>query len=162
MSSAQMTDGKPATLIGLVRRNATAYGSKPAYREKEFGIWQSWSWAEAATEIETLSCGLVALGLNTGDHVAIIGRNRPYFYWAIVAIQAAGGVPVPIYQDSVADEVCYVLDHCKAGFVFAENQEQVDKVLDIKDQLKSLKRIIYLDSRGMRKYDKSHLQSFVI
>ena len=148
------------TLYGLVKRNGEAYGKKPAYREKEFGIWQSWNWAEAAEEIEKLTCGLIHLGLKSGDHVAILGRNRPYFYWAIVAIQAAGGVPVPIYQDSVADEVRYVLDHCKARFVFAENQEQVDKVLDIKDQLADLDSIIYLDSRGMRKYDKSHLHDY--
>lgn len=148
------------TLYGLVKRNSEAYGKKPAYREKEFGIWQSWNWAEAAEEIEKLTCGLIHLGLKSGDHVAILGRNRPYFYWAIVAVQAAGGVPVPLYQDSVADEVRYVLDHCKARFVFAENQEQVDKVLDIKDQLADLDSIIYLDSRGMRKYDKSHLHDY--
>ena len=160
MSSAQKMNAKPATLIGLARRNAELYGEKPAYREKEFGIWQSWNWAEASKEIESLSYGLLSLGIKQGDHVAIIGRNRPYFYWAMVSVQAAGGVPVPIYQDSVADEVCYVLDHCKARFVFAENQEQVDKVLDIKDQLTSLKSIIYLDSRGMRKYDKTHLHDY--
>ena len=160
MSSVQKMNTKPATLIGLARRNAELYGEKPAYREKEFGIWQSWNWAEASKEIESLSYGLLSLGIKQGDHVAIIGRNRPYFYWAIVSVQAAGGVPVPIYQDSVADEVCYVLDHCKARFVFAENQEQVDKVLDIKDQLTSLKSIIYLDSRGMRKYDKTHLHDY--
>ncbi|MEC8744443.1 MAG: AMP-binding protein, partial [Pseudomonadota bacterium] len=111
-------------------------------------------------EIDNLSYGLLSLGIKQGDHVAILGRNRPYFYWAMVAIQAAGGVPVPIYQDSVADEVCYVLDHCKARFVFAENQEQVDKVLDIKDQLASLDSLIYLDSRGMRKYDKANLHDY--
>ena len=160
MSSVQKMNTKPATLIGLARRNAELYGEKPAYREKEFGIWQSWNWAEASKEIESLSYGLLSLGIKQGDHVAIIGRNRPYFYWAMVSVQAAGGVPVPIYQDSVADEVCYVLDHCKARFVFAENQEQVDKVLDIKDQLTSLKSIIYLDSRGMRKYDKTHLHDY--
>ncbi|MGB1911621.1 MAG: AMP-binding protein [Candidatus Puniceispirillaceae bacterium] len=148
------------SLIRLVRRNAELYSKKPAYREKEFGIWQSWSWAQASTEIDNLSYGLLSLGIKQGDHVAILGRNRPYFYWAMVAIQAAGGVPVPIYQDSVADEVCYVLDHCKARFVFAENQEQVDKVLDIKDQLASLDSLIYLDSRGMRKYDKSNLHDY--
>jgi len=160
VSSVQKMNTKPATLIGLARRNAELYGEKPAYREKEFGIWQSWNWAEASKEIESLSYGLLSLGIKQGDHVAIIGRNRPYFYWAMVSVQAAGGVPVPIYQDSVADEVCYVLDHCKARFVFAENQEQVDKVLDIKDQLTSLKSIIYLDSRGMRKYDKTHLHDY--
>ena len=160
MSSVQKMNTKPATLIGLARRNAELYGEKPAYREKEFGIWQSWNWAEASKEIESLSYGLLSLGIKQGDHVAIIGRNRPYFYWAMVSVQAAGGVPVPIYQDSVADEVSYVLDHCKARFVFAENQEQVDKVLDIKDQLTSLKSIIYLDSRGMRKYDKTHLHDY--
>jgi len=160
VSSVQKMNTKPATLIGLARRNAELYGEKPAYREKEFGIWQSWNWAEASKEIESLSYGLLSLGIKQGDHVAIIGRNRPYFYWAMVSVQAAGGVPVPIYQDSVADEVSYVLDHCKARFVFAENQEQVDKVLDIKDQLTSLKSIIYLDSRGMRKYDKTHLHDY--
>mgnify|MGYP001173344621 CR=1 FL=1 len=160
MSSEKKNNDKPVSLIRLVRRNAELYSKKPAYREKEFGIWQSWSWAQASTEINNLSYGLLSLGIKQGDHVAILGRNRPYFYWAMVAIQAAGGVPVPIYQDSVADEVCYVLDHCKARFVFAENQEQVDKVLDIKDQLASLDSLIYLDSRGMRKYDKSNLHDY--
>ncbi len=160
MSSEKNNNDKPVSLIRLVRRNAELYSKKPAYREKEFGIWQSWSWAQASTEIDNLSYGLLSLGIKQGDHVAILGRNRPYFYWAMVAIQAAGGVPVPIYQDSVADEVCYVLDHCKARFVFAENQEQVDKVLDIKDQLASLDSLIYLDSRGMRKYDKSNLHDY--
>ncbi len=160
MSSEKKNNDKPVSLIRLVRRNAELYSKKPAYREKEFGIWQSWSWAQASTEIDNLSYGLLSLGINQGDHVAILGRNRPYFYWAMVAIQAAGGVPVPIYQDSLADEVCYFLDNCKAGCVFAENQEQVDKVLDIKDQLASLDSLIYLDSRGMRKYDKSNLHDY--
>ena len=160
MSSEKKNNDKPVSLIRHVRRNAELYSKKPAYREKEFGIWQSWSWAQASTEIDNLSYGLLSLGIKQGDHVAILGRNRPYFYWAMVAIQAAGGVPVPIYQDSVADEVCYVLDHCKARFVFAENQEQVDKVLDIKDQLASLDSLIYLDSRGMRKYDKANLHDY--
>jgi len=160
VSSEKKNNDKPVSLIRLVRRNAEKKKKKPAYREKEFGIWQSWSWAQASTEIDNLSYGLLSLGIKQGDHVAILGRNRPYFYWAMVAIQAAGGVPVPIYQDSVADEVCYVLDHCKARFVFAENQEQVDKVLDIKDQLASLDSLIYLDSRGMRKYDKSNLHDY--
>ena len=160
MSSEKKNNDKPVSLIRLVRRNAELYSKKPAYREKEFGIWQSWSWAQASTEIDNLSYGLLSLGIKQGDHVAILGRNRPYFYWAMVAIQAAGGVPVPIYQDSVADEVSYVLDHCKARFVFAENQEQVDKVLDIKEQLVSLDSLIYLDSRGMRKYDKSNLHDY--
>ena len=160
MSSEKKNNDKPVSLIRLVRRNSELYSKKPAYREKEFGIWQSWSWEQASTEIDNLSYGLLSLGIKQGDHVAILGRNRPYFYWAMVAIQAAGGVPVPIYQDSVADEVCYVLDHCKARFVFAENQEQVDKVLDIKDQLASLDSLIYLDSRGMRKYDKANLHDY--
>jgi len=160
VSSAVQMNNSPGSLIRLVRRNAERYAKKPAYREKEFGIWQSWSWAEASVEIHNLAYGLLGLGIKKGDHVAIIGRNRPYFYWAMVAVQAAGGVPVPIYQDSVADEVCYVLDHCTARFVFAENQEQVDKVLDVKDQLPSLDNIIYLDSRGMRKYDKTNLHDY--
>lgn len=148
------------TLYGLARRNARIYGDKPAYREKEFGIWQSWNWSQSFTEINQLACGLIDLGLKEGDHVAILGRNRPYFYWAMIAVQGAGGIPVPIYQDSVAEEVAYVLDHCQARFVFTENQEQVDKVLEIQDKLPELQHLIYLDPRGMRKYDKTHLHNY--
>ncbi|MEM9851334.1 MAG: AMP-binding protein, partial [Pseudomonadota bacterium] len=154
------TTGQIDTIPRLLGRNAAAYGSRPAYREKEFGIWQSWTWAETRDEIEALAMGLLHMGLNPGDHIAIIGRNRPYFYWAMVAAQCCGAVPVPIYQDSVAEEMSYVLDHCSARFVIAEDQEQVDKILDIEDRLPGLEQVIYLDPRGMRKYDKARLSAY--
>ena len=144
VTAAAASSGALNTVPRLLARNARTYADRPAYREKEFGIWQSWNWAQAGAEINALALGLIDLGLTEGDHVAIIGRNRPYFYWAMVAVQSAGGVPVPIYQDSVAEEMAYVLDHCSARFVVAEDQEQVDKVLEIQDRLPELEQIIYL------------------
>ena len=104
--------------------------------------------------------GLLSLGAEKGDHVAIAGRNRPYLYWAMLAAQSIGAVPVPIYQDAVGDEIAYVLDHCNARFIVAGDQEQVDKILDIRDSLKNLQTIIYLDPRGLRKYDHSMLKQY--
>ena len=149
--------GNLDTIPKLVAQHINTKPDQPAYREKEFGIWQSWSWAEAGKEIENLSHGLLGLGIGAGEHVAIIGRNRPHLYWAMLAAQEIRAVPVPVYQDSVAEEIAYVLDHCEASFVFAENQEQVDKVLDVQESLPKLKGIIFLDPRGMRKYSKDGL-----
>ena len=160
MASEQSAVGELCTIPRLLARNATAYANKPAYREKEFGIWQSWTWAQVSDEVNALALGLLELGLSEGDHVAIIGRNRPYFYWAMVAIQSCGAVPVPLYQDAVAEEMAFVLDHCSARFVVAEDQEQVDKCLDVKDQLPGMEQIIFLDPRGMRKYDRAHLHDY--
>ena len=142
------------------RYNVEHYGSQAAYREKEYGIWQSWTWAEAGHEIQQLATGLLTLDISIGDHIAIIGRNRPHLYWAMLAAQTIRSVPVPVYQDSVAEEIAYVLEHCEAKIVFAENQEQVDKILDIQDKLPNLKTIIFLDPRGMRKYDRTHLHDY--
>ena len=148
------------TVPALLERNARKFGEKAAYREKEFGIWQSWSWAEAAQQVENLALGLLTLGAEKGDHIAIAGRNRPYFYWSMLAAQSIGAIPVPIYQDAVGDEISYVLDHCNARFIVAGDQEQVDKILEIKNDLKNLEHIIYLDARGMRKYDHAMLSQF--
>ena len=148
------------TIPQLLERNVALYGGKAAYREKEFGIWQSWTWAETAKEIDALALGLLNLGVNEGDHIAIIGRNRPYMYWAMVAAQKSGAVPVPLYQDAVAEEIAYVLDHCGARFVIAQDQEQVDKVVEVQDKLTGLEHMIYLDPRGMRKYDHSRLTRY--
>lgn len=144
----------------LLARNVRDFGDKPAYREKEYGIWQSWTWSETAGEIEALALGFLDIGLNPGDHVAIVGRNRPHFYWTMVAAQMVGAVPVPVYQDSVAEEIAFVLDHCGARFTVVEDQEQVDKIIEIKDRLPTLTDIIYVDKRGMRKYDHTHLTPF--
>ena len=148
------------TFPKLLARNATQWADVPAYREKEYGIWQSWNWAEVHEEVNALAMGYVALGLNEGDYVAIIGRNRPYLYWAMLAAQAAGGIPVPLYQEANAEEMAYVLEHSGARFIIAEDQEQVDKVLEIQDQLPNVTQIIYFDKRGMRKYEHTHLNAY--
>ena len=144
----------------LLARNVAKFGSKTAYREKEFGIWQSWSWAETAEEIKALALGLLELGINEGDHIAIIGRNRPAMYWSMVAAQSVGAIPVPLYQDAVVEEMTFVLEHCGARFVIAGDQEQVDKVIEVQESVKGIDHIIYYDKRGMRKYDHSRMNSF--
>ena len=145
----------------LFRRNAKNNPSAPAYREKEFGIWQTWTWTDAASEAEALALGLIDLGIKHGDFVAIIGRNRPSLYISMVGIEMAGGVPVPLYQDAVAEEMAYVLGfHCGARYVIAGDQEQVDKVLEIQSDLPNFEQMIYLDPRGLRKYDHTHLHSY--
>lgn len=153
------TGANPQSIPALMARNAALWGDRPAYREKEFGIWQSWSWAETAAEVRAIALGLMTLGIERGDHVAIIGRNRPALYWSMVAAQMCGAVPVPLYQDAVAEEMAYVLDHCGARFVIAGDQEQVDKVLEVQDRLPGIHHIVYLDRRGMRKYDHSRMNA---
>ncbi len=160
-ANAHDAGGAAQSMPALLDRNAKAYPKKAAYREKEFGIWQSWTWAETREEIRMLALGLLDLGVQRGDFIAIIGANRPHLYWSIVAAQMIGAVPVPLYADSAADEMAYVLDHCGARFVIAEDQEQVDKISDIRAQLGALEEVIYLDPKGMRKYDHSHLHDFV-
>ncbi len=147
------------SIPALLARNARMHGASPAWREKEFGIWQSWSWIAAAEEIRGLALGLLALGVARGDHVAVIGRNRPALYWSMIAAQKVGAVPVPLYQDAVAEEMAYVLDHSGARIVICGDQEQVDKVLEVQDRARSVEHILYLDPRGLRKYDHEHLHS---
>jgi long-chain acyl-CoA synthetase len=146
-------DGDLASIPALLARNARQFAQRPAFREKEFGIWQGWTWAETAVEVRKIALGMMVLGIARGDHVAVIGRNRPALYWSMVAAQMCGAIPVPLYNDAVAEEMAYVLDHCGARFVIAGDQEQVDKVLDIQDRLPAIEHIVYVDKRGMRKYD---------
>lgn len=148
------------SLPALLRRNASSFENSVAFREKEFGIWQTWSWAKALDEAESFALGLIELGIQPGDFVAILGRNRPDLYISMIAIQMVGATPVPQYQDSVAEEMEYVLAHCGAKFVVAGDQEQVDKVLEIQSKLPDFEQMIYLDGRGLRKYDHSKLHSF--
>ncbi|EAP85388.1 AMP-binding enzyme [Sulfitobacter sp. EE-36] len=155
-----MSADGPQSVPALLHRNAKQFANAPAYREKEYGIWQSWTWAQTRDEVEALALGLLELGANEGDFIAIIGRNRPYLYWAMMAAEMVGAVPVPLYQDANAEEMAYVLDHCGARFVIAGDQEQVDKVLDVQDQLTQFERMIYLDPRGMRKYDHAALDQY--
>ena len=151
---------EPSSVPALLARNVVRFGNKPAFREKEFGIWQSWTWKEAAYEIDSFALGLLSLGAEIGDHVAIIGRNRPALYWAMVAAQKAGCVPVPMYQDAAADEMAYAMDHCGARFAVVADQEQVDKIEEVRDQLSNLEQVIYLDGRGLRRYDHARLTSY--
>ena len=150
----------PQSVPALLHRNAEQFANAPAYREKEFGIWQSWTWSQTRDEVEALALGLLELGAKEGDFIAIIGRNRPYLYWAMMAAEMVGAVPVPLYQDANAEEMAYVLDHCGARFVVAGDQEQVDKVLEVQDKLTQFERIIYLDPRGLRKYDHGALDQY--
>ncbi|MEP2534337.1 AMP-binding protein [Shimia sp.] len=157
--SSQATGGL-GSVPALLQRNATLFADKDAYREKEFGIWQRWTWAETAKEIEALALGFINLGVQEGDFVAVIGRNRPYFYWAMVAAQSAGAIPVPVYHDSASDEMEYILSHCGAKYAVVEDQEQVDKIIDIQEHLHQFEHMIYVDPRGMRKYDHHQLHRY--
>ena len=148
------------TFPKLVALNARRFANRHAAREKEYGIWQAWTWSELKSEIEGLVCGLAALGFERGDKLAILGSNRPRLYGAMCATQALGGVPVPMYQDSVAKELLFVLEHAGARFAIVEDQEQVDKLLEIKEQCPSLEFILYDDPRGMRHYDQPFVHSY--
>ncbi len=160
MTELQKAPDALSSIPRILARNVREFGPKPAYREKEYGIWQSWTWAETADEIEALALGFLTLGAAKGDHIAIVGRNRPYFYWSMVAAQMIGAVPVPVYQDCVADEIAYVLDHCGARFAVIEDQEQVDKIVEVKDRLPGIEHMIYLDARGLRKYDHAAMTQY--
>ncbi|MGQ0582800.1 MAG: AMP-binding protein [Reyranella sp.] len=146
------------TFPKLLAERARASADQPAYREKELGIWQTYGWGHVAAQVRLLAAGLADLGFRRGDRLIVVGDNRPRLYWSMCAAQSLGGVPVPVYQDSVADELAYVVEHGGARFALAENQEQVDKLLAIQKKVPSLGVIIYDDPRGMRHYDQ--LQSY--
>jgi long-chain acyl-CoA synthetase len=149
--------GEADTFPKLLMRNAATRGSRISMRHKDLGIWQSWTWAQVLDEVRVFSVGLQELGLRRGDKFAIIGANRPRLYWAMCAGQALGAVPVPVYADSVADEMAYVLEHAGVTVAVVENQEQVDKVLSIADRVPSLRHMVYDEPRGLRDYDRAQL-----
>ena len=146
----------PRCLLDQAQRNS----GKPAIREKYLGIWQTWTWSEVSSQVRALACGLAAKGFKRGDKLALIGDNRPRLYWSMSAAQCLGGIPVPMYQDSVADELQFVVEHAEVRFAVAENQEQVDKLLEIKDRCPNLEFIIYCDPRGIRDYSQEFLIDF--
>jgi long-chain acyl-CoA synthetase len=149
----------PDTFPKYLLENATRFADRPAMRHKDLGVWQSWTWSELLVDIRAYSLGLAALGLKEGDKVAIIGQNRPRLYWTFCAVQALGGIPVPVYGDSVAEEMAYVLNHAEVKFAVCQDQEQVDKVLSMGKDVKSLKKIIYDEIRGLRDYEETNLSS---
>ncbi|MFZ2854489.1 MAG: AMP-binding protein [Rhodocyclaceae bacterium] len=150
MASSRATDTFPRLLF----YHAQVRGEKTAMREKYLGIWQSASWREVAEQVRALACGLAEMGFKRGDNLAIIGDNRPRLYMAMAAVQCLGGVPVPLYQDAVANEMLFVLQDAGIRFALVEDQEQVDKLLEIKDRLPLLEHIVYDDKRGMRHYNQ--------
>jgi long-chain acyl-CoA synthetase len=145
------------TFPKLLIENASKRGDRVSMRHKDLGIWQSWSWSQVLDEVRAFSVGLEEIGLKRGDKFAVIGSNRPKLYWAMCAGQALGAIPVPIYADSVADEMAYVLAHAEITVAVAEDQEQVDKVLSIAERVPTLRQMAYDEPRGLRDYERGKL-----
>ena len=145
------------TFPRLLLHHARTRPNAPAMREKDLGIWQTWTWSAVADRVRALACGLAELGFRRGDNLAIVGDNRPHLYMMMSAAQCLGGVPVPLYQDAVADEMLFVLQDAGIRFAVVEDQEQVDKLLEIRDRLPGLAHVIYDDPRGMRHYTQPFL-----
>jgi long-chain acyl-CoA synthetase len=140
--------------------HAQVRGSRPAIREKDLGIWQTWTWHEFAEEVRALACGLAEQGLKRGDHMALVGANRPRLYAGIAAAQCLGAIPVPLYQDAVAAEMAFPIRNAEVVHALAEDQEQVDKLLEILPGCPMLKHIYYDDPRGLRQYTQPELMSY--
>ncbi len=162
MNSGQTTSSKDFhSLPALLARNAERFGDgRIALREKEFGIWQSVTWRQYLVHVRDFSLGLISLGLRPGEALGIIGDNRPEWVYAELAAQAASAIPFGIFQDSILSEVAYIIDHSEAAMLVAEDQEQVDKILDLKDKLPRLKKIIYTDPKGLWDYKEDLLIEF--
>lgn len=152
----QATDTFPR----LLQQHALSRPTHPAFREKHLGIWQTTSWADVETHVRLLACGLAALGFKRGMNLAVVGDNRPRLYWAMAAAQSLGGVAVPLYQDAPAADMAYVLENAEIDFAIVEDQEQVDKLLEIRQTVKGLTHIVYDDGRGLRNYTQSGVHSF--
>ncbi|WP_370680830.1 long-chain fatty acid--CoA ligase [Comamonas sp. GB3 AK4-5] len=148
-----------STFPHLLLKHAAERPQAPALREKEYGIWQTWTWEEVARDVRAFACGLADLGLSKGQNLAFISDNRPHLYMGFVAVQSLGAVPIPLYQDAVAQEMTFVMQDADIAFAFAENQEQVDKLLEVRETVPSIRHIIYDDPRGLRKYDQPGLIS---
>ena len=155
-----MAIGTLDTFPKLLMHHAHVRGGRPAIREKDLGIWQTWTWKRFADEVRALACGLAASGFRRGDHLALVGDNRPRIYAAVCAAQCLGGIPVPLYQDAQASELVFPIRNAEIRFAIAEDQEQVDKLLEILPQCPSLARIFYDDARGMRRYNQPQLASY--
>jgi len=147
------------TLPRYLLRNARQFADRPAIREKDRGIWQTYTWRQYHDHVRDIALGLAALGFTRGGKLSVIGDNRPRLYWSQVAAMCLGGVSVPVYQDSIAKELAFVLDHAEVSVVVAEDQEQVDKILALKSQLPALRLVIYEDPRGMLQYRGADLKS---
>src|SRR5471032_1692075 len=159
-ASMVLENGSGDTFPKLLMGHARDRGDHTAIREKALGIWQGCSWAEVRDEIEWLSCGLAQAGLGRGAHIAVIGANRPRLYWTLTAAQSLGAIPVPFYEDAVAQEMVYVFQDAEIEFAVVEDQEQADKLFEIMPQCPKLKRIWFDDPRGLRHYAREELASY--
>ena len=150
-------DAGADTFPKLLVHNATVRGDRAALRHKDFGIWQTWTWDELLREVRAIAMSLSGLGIRRGDTVAIAGNNRPRLYESILAAQALGAIPVPLYADAIATELAYVLEHADVTVAVVQDQEQVDKILSVQEQLPKLRHVVYDETRGLRDYDHSRL-----
>ena len=150
-----------STFPRLLQKHAASRPQATALREKEYGVWQTWNWQRALDDVRDMALGLEALGFRAGEKLAVVGDNRPRLYLMFIAVQALGGIPVPMYQDAVADEMGYVLRDAGVRFAFAENQEQLDKLLEVrsKNEAPELEQLFYDDPRGLRNYNDKDMQS---
>jgi long-chain acyl-CoA synthetase len=151
--------GHEDTFPKLIVRNAQMRPRRTAFRHKDLGVWQAWTWAEVHEIVRAYAAGLASLGLGRGDKIAVIGYNRPRLYWTMAAAQWLGAIPVPVYADSVADEMAYVLAHAEVTHAAVQDQEQVDKLLSVAEQLPKLAHILYDEERGLRDYDRTRQRS---
>ncbi|MFZ5550497.1 MAG: AMP-dependent synthetase/ligase [Pseudomonadota bacterium] len=147
------------TFVRLMLDHAAKRPGAAALREKEYGIWQTTTWAQLAERVRFLACGLAAAGLKRGQHVVVIGDNRPRLTASMLAAQALGAVPVPLYQDAAATEFVFPINNAEIAFAVVEDQEQVDKLLEVREQCPQLARIWFDDPRGLRHYNEPGLAS---
>ena len=147
------------TFPRLMLEHAKARPQAPALREKEYGIWQTTTWRALADEVAALACGMAEAGLSAGQHIVIVGDNRPRLYACMLAAQSLGAIPVPLYQDAVATEMAFPINNAEVAFAVVEDQEQVDKLIELRESCPQLARIWYDDPRGLRKYDEPGLAS---
>ena len=155
-----MLKENPGTIPQIIRANSEKRGQRVAMCMKRLGIWQRYNWQEYYQNVKYLSLGLTSLGLEPSDVVCIIGDNEPEWFWGEFAAQAAGGIATGIFVDSIPSEVKYIAEHSRAKFAFVNDQEQTDKFLQIKEELPSLKKVIYWDPKGLRNYDDPMLILF--
>jgi len=153
---------EPSTLPGYLLRNANdpTFSGQPAIREKNYGIWETYDWHTYEKNTREFALGLACLGFQRDDKLSVLGNNRPRLYWAQIAAMCLGGQSVPVYQDAIASELSFVLSHSEAKVIVAEDQEQVDKILSIREQLPDLKWLIYDYDRGLGGYEVDIVKSF--
>ena len=153
MATAGDSPNAEDTFAKLLRAHASLRGTRPDFRLKDLGLWHTLNWSQVYEETRAIAQGLVWLGLKRSQTIAIVGANRPRLYWSITAAQMIGAIPVPVYADAVAEEIAAVLDHSGSAIVIAQDQEQVDKILSVRDQLPNLTHLLHDEMRGLNDYD---------